>query len=851
MEHTVERYTDCFETFLREPNEATYTQVCAERYRRKQSGQSVDRREERSRFFQLLHAYQREQHPLYLQAMSRTDARLTGARASDTYVDILKLKRRCPDADLPALREAFFRNCAFPEMVKEDVYVNRPLRKAGKLCEKLLSPAKKAGDFAYHQYWYGKRGYSSGTLKAWNRQKKADTLENPYAEPQLMRWAHRNGFLYDRIDQYGLTEANCGDFVSDRDYISLGSVNNSYKKWIEDVPSLRYCLTGVTQYLPEMYYHVLRRDDKAVIVRMPDCPAGYAGGDARELLRLLREKGRLLFRPASYHAGAPFFRLAYDGVNYIMNRRPVTEEALLYTLQNRRHHYVLMELVDILDAEQAVCGADMTELRAVILNEQLTDPRIVDLRIVYRDGDTVQADPVTGVFDDDKQLPLWQSVSAQIREFCLFMPQLEYYSIHFRITAKGLCVMSCNPAPALLHDGTIDPRVMDYLCRKRDERCYPRPVVTVKRIQDRGWKLFKKVCCRPGYRDYMLHEYVNGVLDDLRNFHNTTLRQKLWSYRRGYYSFRIDQYQLTEDNWRDFLSDRDYHWLCPINNHYQKWIDDKMTYRHVIEPFKDAAPRYYYHIMQRNGVSCALRMEDCPAEYPSDFEGIVSLLEHEGALALKQSAGEHGDGFCKLSYADGKYYINHDEVDRDAVLTKLRSLDRYYNVTEFLTMHEALRPIYPGSVNTIRVMVLNPTGCDPYIANAYMRIGTGSTKLTDNLGYGGVSAKVDVDTGRFYDGTQLKNHVITSCPNHPDTGMLIEGQLPEWDKVKQTLTDICNYFGQLEYLGFDVAISSQGIRILEINKYQDLNRCAYYGDTIQNYFKDKIAAKNKRLHLHP
>ena len=46
-------------------------------------------------------------------------------------------------------------------------------------------------------------------------------------------------------------------------------------------------------------------------------------------------------------------------------------------------------------------------------------------------------------------------------------------------------------------------------------------------------------------------------------------------------------------------------------------------------------------------------------------------------------------------------------------------------------------------------------------------------------------------------------------------------------KVKQTLTDICNYFGQLEYLGFDVAISSQGIRILEINKYQDLNRCAY------------------------
>ena len=216
---------------------------------------------------------------------------------------------------------------------------------------------------------------------------------------------------------------------------------------------------------------------------------------------------------------------------------------------------------------------------------------------------------------------------------------------------------------------------------------------------------------------------------------------------------------------------------------------------------------------------------------------------------MKQSAGEHGDGFFKISYRDGKYYINHDESSREEIIARLRSLKRFYNVTEFLSMHDDLRHIYPGSVNTIRVMVLNPTGCDPYIANAYMRIGTGSTKMTDNIGYGGVFAKVDIDTGRYYGAERLQNHVIVPCPRHPDTDVLIEGTLPDWDNVKKTLTDICNYFGQLEYLGFDVALSSEGVKILEINKYQDLHRCAFYGDTVQAFFRKKIEAKKKAYKL--
>ena len=43
-----------------------------------------------------------------------------------------------------------------------------------------------------------------------------------------------------------------------------------------------------------------------------------------------------------------------------------------------------------------------------------------------------------------------------------------------------------------------------------------------------------------------------------------------------------------------------------------------------------------------------------------------------------------------------------------------------------------LRAIYPKSVNTIRMMVINSHGCDPKIMQTHMRIGSSTTGFTDN-----------------------------------------------------------------------------------------------------------------------
>lgn len=834
---------------LKEPNQVNLTvftdtiQTLADEYK---TDSFFQRKIERA-LDNLLSLYVETENILCYEAILKTVDVLEEKRIENKIISEIKQMIKKPSKQHLDLIRLFLSKSQNPSKTKKNVMI-RAVRKPVKKIYRLLHIE---GLQAYSESIknYEKYGYTKNTILTWNRLKKKDYAKHSDVDKSLLKWAHNHGYLYDRVEQYGLNENNVEDFVSDLDYILLSPINNSYVKWIEDIPSLRYVFVPLKKYFPDSYYHVIKRDGKVLFIPMPDCPNNYHGNDVQEVLRLLKEKGKLIFRPAQYAFGYSIYQFRYENDAIYLGNRVLSDEDVSTILTSQKRFYVVQEYTKMIPEIQEIDGKKVNELRTIVINEKVFNPLFADTQLCFADGSFSNVNIENGKVGNIA-IPGWESIKKELLEVVSFIPQLEYYAIYYKITSQGISIQSINPHPVLAESNIPSRELIDFLQRKLlDRRAKERKLFSFRNLKRFAWRSYKKLFCPPGYRDFMLRQYMKGIIDDFLHFKNTSIKQKLWSYKRGYYSFRIDQYGLNDKNWKDFLSDRDYNWLCPINNVYQKWIDDKMTYRHVIEPFNYVAPRYYYHIMNRDGEQYAIRMIDCPEKYPSTFEGIVDLLKDVGALAVKQSAGEHGDGFFKLSYKNGKYFINHDEVSRNDVIDKLTNLSCFYNVTEFLTMHDDLRHIYPGSVNTIRVMVLNPTGCEPFIANAYMRIGTGSTKMTDNIGYGGVFAKVDLETGKYYGAERLQNHIILPCPNHPDTNVFIEGYLPEWENVKKYLLDICRYFGQLEYLGFDVAISNEGVRILEINKYQDLHRCAFYGEEIQNFYKQKIEGKKQRLNL--
>ncbi len=102
---------------------------------------------------------------------------------------------------------------------------------------------------------------------------------------------------------------------------------------------------------------------------------------------------------------------------------------------------------------------------------------------------------------------------------------------------------------------------------------------------------------KQGFSDYMAAEWFLSVAKNLLFDNVTPIKTKIWCYRRGFMPWRIHQYGITKDNFTEYLSDRDYMYLHQINNSYKKWIEDKMTFRLVLEPFKQYLPKYTYQCL--------------------------------------------------------------------------------------------------------------------------------------------------------------------------------------------------------------------------------------------------------------
>ena len=370
------------------------------------------------------------------------------------------------------------------------------------------------------------------------------------------------------------------------------------------------------------------------------------------------------------------------------------------------------------------------------------------------------------------------------------------------------------------------------------------PLYMIKNVIKRKFRLS---LMKKGFSSYMSYEWIRMMIEDLKKAKNYSLSEKIWWFRRGFRPWRIPQYYITKENYKEVISDRDYCYLHPINNTYVKWINDKVSMRYILEPFKEHLPEYYFHILRRYGNKTdVVPLIDCPEGYEQSYEGILHLLEDKGDLALKMSSGTHGIGFRKLSYRNGIYFMNNKFCHKEDIIKYFDSRTAFYVITNYVNSHRDIKNIYPNSTNTVRIMVINENGISPIIASAFMRIGSSTTGVIDNVGFGGVSASVDLKTGHFYNGEQNIEHIIYECKVHPDTGINIDGILPHWNTILEKIPLMCCFIPQLEFMGFDVAITNSGFIVLEINVHQDLHRFPYYSPEVKDYFFRKLEEKQRR-----
>ena len=725
-----------------------------------------------------------------------------------------------------------------------------------------------------------KQGYSRKLANAYYRKVQQDNLLDNGISMQDKKWAHDHKYLSTSIEKYDLKN-NMGKYISDVDYLFLQPFNNSFVKWMHDLVTTNHVLVDYPEHLPKLYFNIIDREHKKIFLPIDTVNREF-GENYDDFIRLLDERKQLVLRPASssgerssyiiecvgenrYKLCADdidkqrmsMFGYGYDKQMLLCEEYPeelpegfepnpckkpeYDKDSLLELISTLEYSYVIAEPYKLREGVNGV-------LKLYIANKELKSTELLDAYLLpfgVEIPEHIRVSETGAVEGRECVIPDWDKLVADTLKMAAFVSEIEYFTAYILITEDGFVIdrFSTDPVlPDIAHSDKLNDYLLERLEKKRSSYKVTKER-TWKAFRDKRFNRFVKHFCRPGIRPYMQKLWMRSVWDDFLHTKSTNIFQKIWCWRHGFQSFRIQQYGLTKENYKNFLSDYQYHWLNRINNGYQIWINDKTTTRYVMEPYKQYLAKYYYDIIKMSGETCIKALQDIPEGFEPSFDGIFKLLRQEKLLALKPSSGTHGDGFYRMEYADGKYLINGKEMTEDDIVGMISGFKSVYVITEYLFMHHELKKIYPNAVNTIRVAVVNQSAYEPKIMQTYMRIGSSKSGFTDNVGYGGICAKIDTATGRYYCPEQLRDHKFTPCPKHPDTGVEIEGIVPNWDYMCEGVLNICRFMPELEYLGFDIAITDDGFKIIEINIHQDLHKVAEHSPEFKQFYQDKLKLK--------
>ena len=298
------------------------------------------------------------------------------------------------------------------------------------------------------------------------------------------------------------------------------------------------------------------------------------------------------------------------------------------------------------------------------------------------------------------------------------------------------------------------------------------------------------------------------------------------AHRKGFSASDWKIMGLNKENCGAYISNAQYYAKHPFNGQYSKWIDDKLTLKYLCAgtSVDKYLPAYYFMLNDKGQV---LQLIDCPKDLPqNEVEGIIELLKVKRYLAIKRISGSIGEGFYKAEFIDNCFYLNGIALNKDDFAEQVKSL-RDYIIIEYLFPHESLAKYCPNTCNCIRYLVGRIDGSLKMI-KGYIRFGTAQSGFVENYNTGGVLCYLNAE-GYFKDGNVLKPG---TCKNvritrHPDSNMLLEGQIPQWDGLLELVSGLDVLFPQLDYMGIDIVITSEHeVKMLEINSLTSL-------DTIQ------------------
>ena len=199
----------------------------------------------------------------------------------------------------------------------------------------------------------------------------------------------------------------------------------------------------------------------------------------------------------------------------------------------------------------------------------------------------------------------------------------------------------------------------------------------------------------------------------------------------------------------------------------------------------------------------------------TDFISLIGMgLQSESdKLFFKPTGGQGGFGIFVLKPKGGNYLVNGEQTNLNDFAKTLSKTT--FIVQKGLIQSNQMMDINPSSVNTLRVVV-QKEGNRMAMKTCIIRMGR-KGKEVDNSAQGGVSVKVDTQTGQVAD-TATAEHGGGILKCHPDTGKAFgDIVINNWDKLKEEIESIGTKLIDFNNIALDIAVTEEDAKLLEFN----------------------------------
>jgi hypothetical protein len=170
----------------------------------------------------------------------------------------------------------------------------------------------------------------------------------------------------------------------------------------------------------------------------------------------------------------------------------------------------------------------------------------------------------------------------------------------------------------------------------------------------------------------------------------------------------------------------------------------------------------------------------------------------------------HGEALCAEQF-----------LDRLIAMSRLQP----YLVQERARNHPEMCDLTNGALSTIRMISCLDENEEPELIGAVLRMAVGSNVTVDNVHAGGLAAAVDLASGELWRATDMGfDSSLGWIDRHPHTGGPVTGRvLPLWDDVCSLVRRAHSAFQDWVVVGWDVAITADGARLVEGNSGPDID----------------------------